>query len=129
MYEYYKQLKLPSYAPPGIVFSYAWTFLYFLMLISFVMLLFLPKTILNLAGLAILALQVVITFLWPYVFFKMKNIPVSCVISVILLLLVLFMTLIFFKLSLILGWLQIPYILWLIFANILNFDIYRLNKI
>lgn len=128
MYEYYKQLKLPSYAPPGIAFYYAWMILYFLMLVSFIILLFLPKTILHLAGLVVFALQVFVNFLWPYVFFKWKKAGLSCVISFVLFVLVLFMTLIFFKLMPLLGWLQIPYVLWLVFASILNFDVYRLNK-
>lgn len=128
MYEFYNKLKLPSYAPPGFVFYYVWMFLYFLMFISFGILLFMPKSLLQVFGLGIFALQIFVNFLWPYIFFKWKNIGLSCVISLLLLLLVAFMTLIFFKISLILGWMQVQYLLWIIFANVLNFDVYRLNK-
>ena len=127
MYEYYKQLKLPSYAPPGIAFYYAWMILYFLMLVSFIILLFLPRLyfILQACGICTAGLC---EFFMALRIFQMEKSWISCVISFVLFVLVLFMTLIFFKLMPLLGWLQIPYVLWLVFASILNFDVYRLNK-
>lgn len=128
MYEYYEQLKLPSYAPPHYVFYYVWMCLYFLMFVSFIILLFTPGSALRLAGLAMFAIQILLNFSWPLIFFKLKKIGLSCFVSFLLLMLVAFMTLVFFKMSLLLGILQIPYLVWLIFANILNFDVYKLNK-
>lgn len=128
MYEYYKQLKLPSYAPPGYVFSYVWTCLYLLMFVSFIILLFAKNSSLQLIGLLTFSVQIVLNISWPYIFFKWKNIGLSCIVSFLLLLLVIFMTAVFFRLSPFLGLLQVPYLLWLIFANILNLDVYILNR-
>lgn len=128
MYDYYKKINLPTYAPPGFVFYYVWMCLYFLMFVSFVVLLFMQNSFIRLLALMVFSIQIFINLSWPLIFFKWKNIGLSCIVSFVLLLLVIFMTILFFKLSVFLGLLQVPYLIWLIFANILNLDVYMLNR-
>ncbi len=128
MYEFYDKIKRPKYSPPAFVFFYVWVFLYVLMLISFIYLLFLPNYFLKFLGIGIFSLQIFLNFLWPYIFFKLKNIELSCVVCILLLVSVIMMTVIFFKISFVLGCLQIPYLLWLFFANVLNIEVYFMNK-
>ena len=118
----YNDIIQPSFAPPGILFPIVWTILYTLMGIS--------SYIVSEAGgsLGIYIIQLVVNLLWSFLFFTFKWYLVSFLWLLILIVLVVIMIRKFFDISKISAYLQIPYLLWLIFAAILNFSIYILNK-
>ena len=126
-YNYYDTLNKPIYAPDKSVFRKAWTFLYIVMAISFVIMYFLPLTFSKFLAIPTFFFQLMLNILWPFIFFKFKKIGIAFVVCLLLLATVLIMTKLFFQMSFLLGILQIPYILWLIFATRLNFDFMRLN--
>lgn len=126
-FEFYNVINKPSYAPDRSIFKPVWTFLYVLMFISLVIFYFEPLSISKILAIPLFCLQLLLNLSWTPVFFKLKKIGVAFGISVMLLISVILMTLLFFRISFLLGILQIPYILWLILATRLNFDIMRLN--
>lgn len=121
-------INKPWFSPPAIVFPITWTILYVLMGISTYLICKnkTDKKFKKRACLIYLA-QLLVNVLWTPLFFRFKLYLFSFFWILLLILLVGIMTIKFYKIKPIAGYLQIPYILWLIFASILNFSIYLLN--
>ena len=71
--------------------------------------------------------QLLINFLWPFLFFYLKFYGFAFLWIVFLWANVLYMILIFYPISSRSALLQIPYLIWISFAGILNLSIYYLN--
>ena len=132
----YDRLKRPPLSPPSIAFPIVWTIIYILMGISFGIL----KnqfnnniSVLNDKGVSILStnqiyyIQLFVNALWSIIFFIFKWRLFAFIWILILILLVVLMIIDFYKKNKIAGLLQIPYLLWLIFAAYLNLGVYILN--
>lgn len=126
-FEFYDLINKPSYAPERNVFKVVWSFLYLLMFISFLIFYFKPLSISKILATPLFCIQFILNIIWPFVFFRFKKIGFSFAICVLLFLTVILMTLLFFQMSFLLGFLQLPYLIWLILALRLNYDIMRLN--
>lgn len=122
----YNLLQKPPLSPPSIVFPIMWTILYILMGISY--------GILDSRGLndksvkLIYYVQLFVNALWSIFFFTLKWRLFSFLWILLLDVLVFVMIVEFYKKSKVSGLLQIPYILWCLFASYLNFAIYLLNR-
>ena len=121
-------INKPWFSPPAIVFPIAWTALYILMGIS-TYLVCENKTDKKFKKRAcfIYLAQLLVNVLWTPLFFRFKLYLLSFFWILLLIILVGIMIIKFYKIKPLAGYLQIPYILWLIFASILNFSIYLLN--
>ena len=115
----YGELIKPALAPPPIVFPIVWGILYVLMGIS--------------AGIVyqterripfIYWLQLFVNFLWPIIFFNMQAFLFAFVWIVLLLILIVFMIIEFYRIHKTAAYLQIPYLLWTLFATYLTFFIW-----
>jgi tryptophan-rich sensory protein len=71
--------------------------------------------------------QLVVNALWSLFFFRLKWYLLSLVWLVLLLGLVIWMAIKFYKIKPLAGYLQVPYILWSTFALILTYAINRIN--
>ena len=71
--------------------------------------------------------QLLVNVLWTPLFFRFKLYLLSFFWIILLIVLVGIMIVKFYKINPLAGYIQIPYILWLVFASILNFSIYILN--
>lgn len=125
---WYANINKPSFRPPNWVFAPVWTTLYLLMGIALFLIL---RKGLNEKGIkmaiAVFALQLVLNSLWSFLFFGLKS-PFAAFIEIIFLWAAILMSIIlFFRISRVAGALLIPYILWVSFASVLNFAIWRLN--
>ena len=78
-------------------------------------------------ALNLMVAQLVVNFFWPLLFFNAAAYGLAFFWLLLLLVLVLWMTREFAKLSLLAAKLQIPYILWLLFAAYLNGAVWYLN--
>ena len=103
----YNDLIQPVFAPPSFLFPIVWTTLYVLMGVSY--------------GLTVNAL-------WSFIFFAFKWRLFAFIWILILDALVIDMIIKFYKKDKIAGLLQIPYLLWILFATVLNLAVYLLNK-
>ena len=119
-------VKKPSFNPPGIIFPIVWTILYILMGISSYIVYTSDSKYKN-SALRIYALQLIVNMLWTFFFFNLKWYLFSFLWIILLIVLVIIMIYRFIKINKISGYIQIPYLLWLIFASILNFSIFILN--
>lgn len=126
-FDFYNLINKPSYAPDRKVFKPVWSFLYGLMFLSFLIFYFQPLSLSKILATPLFCLQLLLNLSWMPVFFRYRKIGTAFAICVLLLITVILMTLLFFRMSFLLGILQIPYILWLIYALRLNYDIMRLN--
>ena len=115
----YNSLIRPPFAPPSFLFPIVWTVLYILMGVSFFKILKTDKPKGN--QIYIYFLQLFIQFLWPILFFRMNAFSFSFIWILILIAVVTGMILFFCRLNLLAGLLQIPYLLWLLFAAYLNY--------
>ena len=121
----YNSLVKPTFAPPSIIFPIVWTLLYILMGVSFGILK--SKSLLDDETKNIYYIQLFVNALWPIFFFVFKWRLFSFIWILILILLVFLMIKEFYKKNKLSGFLQIPYLLWIIFASILNLSIFLLN--
>ena len=120
----YKSMITPSFAPPGILFPIVWSILYILMGVSD----YLVKEKLNIdKSLRIYNIQLLVNLLWSFIFFTFKLYLLAFLWIILLIVLVIKMIIKYYKISNISAYLQIPYLLWIIFASILCFSIYLLN--
>ena len=122
----YQVLQKPPLAPPSIAFPIVWTILYILMGISYGIL----KSN-NLAGGeidSIYYLQLTVNALWSIFFFTLKWRLFFFLWIILLAILVISMIIKFYRRNKVAGLLQVPYILWIIFATYLNLGFYILNR-
>ena len=122
----YKTLIKPPLAPPSILFPIVWTILYILMGISSYMI-YESENYEKDDALKIYLLQLVINFIWPIFFFLLKLRLISLIIIILLLIAIILMITKFYKINKTSAYLQIPYLIWVLFATYLNFGFYILN--
>lgn len=121
----YQEIIRPSFSPPAIIFPIVWTLLYILMGISSYLVL--TNNSDNEKALKYYILQLIVNLIWPIIFFVFKLYTLSFIWILLLIYLVTKMILEFYKINKMSAYLQIPYLLWLIFASILNLSITILN--
>lgn len=123
---FYESIQVPSFAPPGFVFPIVWTILYILMGIS-CFLVYEDGFEKNKEALIVYGVQLAFNFAWSIIFFKYRAFLFAFVWLIILWILIVLMIAKFYKVNKCAGYLQIPYLLWVTFAGVLNFTIYQLN--
>lgn len=122
----YKDINQPPLAPPGWLFPVVWTVLYALMGLGSYLILPAPKPQ-RTSALTLYAIQLILNFLWPLLFFNLQLWFWAFLLLLALLMVALLMTYSFLQIRPLAGWLQIPYCLWLSFAAYLNWMIFLLN--
>ena len=122
----YNSIEKPFLAPPSILFPIVWTILYILMGVSYGILE--DKSLIDSKTNIIYYLQLFVNALWPIAFFVLKWRFFAFIWIVLLDILVTLMIINFYKKNKLSGLLQIPYLLWSLFASYLNLFIYMLNK-
>lgn len=118
----YNSLIQPPLSPPSIAFPIVWTILYILMGISYYLLKSPRKK-----EKIVYFIQLGVNALWSIFFFVCKLYLFSFVWIILLDVLVVFMILIFYQNNKLSAYLQIPYLIWILFASYLNLGIYILN--
>lgn len=123
----YAALDKPIHSPAPWVFPAVWTLLYILMGISSYLVIENSCDGVKKQALTVYAVGLAVNFLWPILFFRLKAYFFSFIWLIVLLVLVIAVTMLFYRSSKTAGFLQIPYILWLCFAGYFNLAVYLLN--
>lgn len=124
---YANNLIKPGFAPPNILFPIVWTILYILMGYSSY-LIYNSMSEHKTTCLIIYGLNLFLNFMWPIIFFNLQARLFAFLFIILLDIVVGYMIYCFYGISKKAGLLNIPYLIWLIFATILNFSVYILNR-
>ncbi len=125
---WFSTLNKPSFNPPNYLFGPVWTTLYILMGISLYLILQSPRTDSRNTALIIFAFQMVLNFSWSFLFFYFKWPGIAFMEIIVMWIAIIMMILTFYRISNTAAYLQIPYLMWVSFASILNGTIWYLNK-
>lgn len=123
----YPTLHKPALTPPDFVFPIAWGILFVLMGIGMAMV-WNRGHYKAAPALLFWLLQLAFNFAWVLLFFGQNNHLCALICLVVLFILVLLMALQFRSINIAAARLQIPYLLWLLFAGYLNGAIWILNR-
>ena len=122
----YNNLVQPSFAPPAILFPIVWTILYTLMGVSYGILK--SNSLTDDKINTIYYSQLFVNALWSFFFFVFELRLFAFFWILLLITLVILMIIEFYKKNKVAGLLQIPYLLWISFASVLNLAVYLLNR-
>ena len=122
----FKELKKPINVP-GVLFPIVWSILYLLMSIScYIITTKDDKSKDN--AIIWYGIQLIINSLWSLMFFGFSAYLFSFIWIILLLISVIIMIVKFYKIDKTASYLNIPYVLWILFAGFLNLGIYILNR-
>ena len=127
-YNWYQQLIKPSWSPPGYLFGPVWAFLYILIAISFgyVFKLFFQKHISFLVILPFI-LNLIFNLAFTPLQFGLKNNLLAAIDILLVLATLVWVIVSIYPISKWVAYLQIPYLLWVSFATVLQLTITYLN--
>ena len=126
--DWYPKLKRPSYNPPGWVFGPVWTALYTLMGIAVAVVWRREAGERRTLALTLFGTQLLLNALWSGAFFGLRS-PLAGLADMLALWLAIVATMIvFMTLSPLAALLLVPYLVWVSFASLLNFAVWRRNR-
>lgn len=124
---WYASLSKPAWNPPNWIFGPVWGVLYLLMAVS-------AWLVWRKVGLAraavplgLFAVQLMLNAAWSWIFFGRHEIGLALIEISTLWVAILCTTIAFWRVDPVSGYLMVPYVLWVGFASVLNFTIWRLN--
>lgn len=125
----YQSLIKPLYAPKSYIFGIIWPILYILMGIA-------SYRVFNSKGnekkiknaLLFYIAQLFLNFIWPIIYFSLKMRFAALIEIIILFIFIIITTIKFLKLDKIAGYLMMPYLIWVMYAIILNYYTWILNR-
>jgi len=118
--DWYHGLQAPSFNPPDWIFGPVWTTLYLVMGYSFYRIWMKPPTGERLKSMRIYFLQLALNLSWSFLFFSFHEIGLAMADIVLLWGSILWMIVLFKRTDALAGYLNIPYLLWVSFASVLN---------
>lgn len=124
---WYMALAKPWFTPPGIVFPIAWSILYILMGVSLALVLSARGARLRWLAAGLFAAQFALNLAWTPLFFGAHRVGLALLVIVAIFVLALAATLVFARVRGLAAALMLPYLAWLAFAALLNWQIDVLN--
>ena len=124
---WFASLAKPATYPPPLVFPVVWSVLYVLMGFAAALVAAAWGAKGRSAALAFFAIQLLLNLAWSPVFFAMHRIMLAFGLIVAILLWASVTTLLFWRIRRAAGVLMLPYLVWLCFAVLLNWQVHLLN--
>jgi benzodiazapine receptor len=122
---WYSLLTKPSFNPPDWIFAPVWTTLYLMM--TFSIWIFWHSKRKEIQTVYIYFIHIVVNTTWTIVFFLLHNLVLAAVLLALLIIMIIVMICRFKSVNLISVYLMIPYLLWCLYALILNVSLINLN--
>lgn len=126
--DWFYALNKPFFNPPSAVFGPVWTLLYLLMGISLYLILSPTSSPLRTKAIIIFGVQLALNFVWSFLFFKYRLLGFAFIEIVLIWVSIIFMINSFYSVNKKAAYLQIPYLVWVSFATLLNGSIWFLNR-
>lgn len=128
-YTWYQALIKPFFAPPSWIFGPVWTVLYLIIAGTFgyVAYLYVEKRIPFIILLPFL-LNIVFNLIFTPIQFWMRNLPLASVDILLVLVTLVWALVAIFPYARMVSYLNIPYLLWVMFASVLQLSITFLNR-
>ena len=124
---WFMALDRPAIVPPGWVFGVVWTTRYVLLGLSLAMILHARGARGRGFALALFFVQLIANFAWSPLFFGMHQVTAALYLVIFILMVTIATTFAFAPIRKAAAWLLVPYMIWLSFATILNFQIDQRN--
>lgn len=124
---WFDALDLPPITPPGWVFGAAWTLLYVMIGLSLAMILHAKGARGRGFALILFFVQLIANFAWSPVFFGAQQVTLALYLILFILMVTIATTFAVAPIRKAAAWLLLPYIAWLCFASILNYQIDQRN--
>lgn len=118
----YATINKPILSPPSIVFPIVWSILYLIIGYSYY------KSSRSNDINKVYYIQLIINLTWSIIFFNFKLYFIAIIWIMVLIYFVIKMIKLFYKDNKILEYINIPYLIWLLFALYLTIFVYLLNK-
>ncbi len=125
--EWYTTLNRPVFNPPNWIFGPVWTTLYVLMGISLFLIWKQDVSKKRNVAIFIFFFQLLLNFAWSFIFFYFKMIGFALIEIILLWINIVAMLVLFYKIKPVASYINIPYLLWVTFATVLNASYYYLN--
>lgn len=127
--DWYERLRKPSWRPPNWLFAPVWTVLYVMIALS-------GWLVWQTAGfsgaavaLSLYAVQLLLNAAWTPVFFGLHRLDLGFTVIALLWLAIVATIVAFAPVNGVAALLMIPYLAWVSFASLLNFAVWRLNRV
>ncbi|MHA3791592.1 TspO/MBR family protein [Sphingomonas sp. YL-JM2C] len=124
---WFDALSKPALMPPAWVFGAVWSILYVLMALALAMILNARGAKARGVAVALFLIQLGLNLAWSPVFFAMHRIMLAFGLIAAILLWAGATTLVFWRIRPAAGMLMLPYLAWLLFAGMLNWQIHERN--
>jgi len=127
-YEWYQKLIKPSWSPPAYLFGPVWTVLYILIAISFGKVFFMAwKKEITLIILLPFVLNLIFNFIFTPIQFGLKNNFLAAIDILLVLSTLIWAMIAIYPYASWVTYMQIPYLLWVSFATVLQLTVTYLN--
>lgn len=125
--EWYPTLFKPAFNPPNWIFAPVWTTLFVMMGVALYLVWTKKYSGQKFSAYFAFGIQLVFNLFWSVIFFWLHNPAFAFVDIIVLALSIIYTIVVFSKISKEAAYLLVPYLLWVIFAATLNFNIWILN--
>lgn len=128
--EVYEQLEKPAFAPPAYVFPIVWTILYILMGIAAYNIYILKyENIDASSAMFVYYIQLLLNFFWSIIFFGLRLYGLAFIeLLILMFFVILTIKRFYYKGGKVPALLMTPYLIWMIYAGVLNFFVWKLNE-
>lgn len=124
---WFQALIQPDAMPPGWLFGVAWTILYIMMGLALAVILDARGARYRRHAIALFIVQLIANLAWSPLFFAAHQVTAAFVLILFILVFAIATTLAFGSVRTLAAWLMVPYLAWLCFASILNWQVHALN--
>lgn len=124
---WFDALQKPNWFPPGWAFGTGWGILYAMLGLAIAMILDARRARGRGRSISLFVAQLIVNYSWPPIFFAAHQVSLALFVILANLALAIATTFAFARIRKTAGWLMFPYIAWLSFAAILNYEVDRLN--
>ncbi len=124
---WFDALVRPALMPPGWVFGLVWSILYVMMGLALAMILDARGARGRGVALGLFGVQLALNLCWSPLFFAWHQVLMAFILILLILTLAIATTFAFAPIRRVAAWLMLPYLVWLSFASILNWQTHALN--